>query len=371
MPLGSQALRLSPSAKLAEATSSPLPEFSWSLASFKAIGKAFTAGWLDKNFPFRSILIRWYNYSSATVFGSMGGNAPVTVGKDGWLYLSRDRTINILEEHRAVQPLSELQLQSLAALYEERSAWLAERGIRYLVAVAPNKESIYPEFLPDAYKQVGAVSRMDQIMEYLRTKTGVNVLDLRPALLEAKKHAQVFYSTDSHWNARGAFPAYQAIIGRLGKDFPLVKPMEASSFIAKEFTFFGGDLSYLVGLEELVTENKVYLLPVRPLLARGSSTGLLKPGYSQEAQASSAPDQRLPSAVFFHDSYFWDLLPLLGEHFSRAVYVWVRPGLEGKHSIFDKELIEAEKPSVVVEEVAERFFIPAAVKAASQQGAGQ
>jgi hypothetical protein len=63
--------------------------------------------------------------------------------------------------------------------------------------------------------------------------------------------------------------------------------------------------------------------------------------------------------VFFHDSYFWEILGFLGEHFSRAVYVWVKPGLAGQSNFFDKELVEAEKPDVVVEELAERFFIPA------------
>ena len=57
-PLGSQALKLSPSGKLAEATGSPLPDFAWNTQSLKAISKAFTSGWLDKNFPFRGLLIR-------------------------------------------------------------------------------------------------------------------------------------------------------------------------------------------------------------------------------------------------------------------------------------------------------------------------
>ena len=203
---------------------------------------------------------------------------------------------------------------------------------------------------------------MDQIMGYLETSSNLNVLDLRPVLQAAKKTAQVFYATDSHWNARGAFPSYQAVIERLAREFPGLKPMNASEFFAQDYTFLGGDLSYMVGLEELVTERKVFMLPKKPLSARGVSTGIFKTGYTQPAQASVMNVPGLPKAVFFHDSYFWEVLNFLGEHFSRAVYVWVKPGLGDKQSLFDKELIEAERPDVVVEQVAERFFLPQVVK---------
>lgn len=363
IPLTAQVFNLVPPGKLAEATNSPFPEFAWDFTVFKAMGKSVASGWLDKNFPLRGLLIRWYNYTSATVFGTMSGNSPVVVGKEGWLFLARDRSIDVLEEHRAVKPLEKPQLQHLASVYEERQAWLAERGIKYLVVVAPNKDTLYPEHLPDEFKQVGQASRLDQIMAYLETSSSLNVLDLRPVLQEAKKTAQVFYGTDSHWNAHGAFPSYQAVIERLAKDFPGLKPMNVSDFFAQDYTFLGGDLSYMVGLEELVTERKVFMLPKKPLSARGVSTGIFKPGYTQPAQASVRDVPGLPKAVFFHDSYFWEVLNFFGEHFSRAVYVWVRPGLGGKQSLFDKELIEAEKPDVVVEEIAERFFLPQVVKA--------
>ena len=370
-PLTAQIFSLAPQGKLAEATGSPFPEMSWSASSLQAAGKSLASGWLDKNFPFRSTLIRWYNYSSATLFGSMSSNSPVVVGKEGWLFLARDRTIDVLEEHRAVKPLSEAQMAHLAAVFEARRAWLSERGIRYLVVVAPNKNTIYPEFLPDAFAQVGETSRLDQVMAYLREKSPLNVLDLRPAMNEAKKNVQVFYATDSHWNANGAFPSYQAVIERLSKDFPGMKPMPASDFFAQGFTFLGGDLSYMVGIEELITEQKFFMMSKAPLRARGQSTGIFKPGYTQAAQASTMDDPRLPKALFFHDSYFWDILGFLGEHFSRAVYVWVKPGLGGKQSLFDKELIEAEKPDVVIEEIAERFFIPAPVTAGASAGGEQ
>jgi len=348
-------LHIAPAEHLAEATGSPFPAFSWDVLSARAVGKALSDGWLDKNFPFRGTLIRWYNYWSASMFGSLSSNSPVLVGKDGWLFLARDRTINVLEEDRRSAPLTQAQLERLARVYTERQAWLAQRGIKYLIVVAPNKDSIYPEFLPASYQTQGP-SRLDQVMEYIARHTTLNIIDPRPAFLAAKKHTRLFYATDSHWNADGAFLCYQLVMERLRKDFPALAPMDASEFFSEEYPFLGGDLAYMAGLEDMVTENKRVFIPKIPMSARGMSTGREKPGYYQPAQASVVEGKNLPRAVFFHDSYFWDMLPFLGEHFSWTVSVWVRPNEQGP-SIFDKDLILEEKPDVVVEQIAERFFV--------------
>lgn len=358
LPISAQLFNLEPQRKVAESKSQPLPAFALEWKTLRLIGHTLADGWLDKNFTFRGVLIRWYNFSSARTFGSMSSSSPVQVGKDGWLYLAMDRNREVLEEHRAIKPLTEAQMSTVAAIYEERRSWLAQRGISYRVAVAPNKDSVYPEFLPDAFKQVGRQSRLDQLMEYFAAHSAVEFLDLRQPLLEAKKTQQVFFSTDSHWNVLGGFPCYQAIIASLSKDFPALTPMSVSDFFLERYSFLGGDLSYLLGMEDLISEDKLYLLPKRPLKGRGVSTQYFGPGYVQPAQGSQVDAPALPKAVFLHDSYFWEILPFIGEHFSRAVYVWVKSATVEVPQIFDKELIEAEKPQIVVEEIAERFFIP-------------
>jgi len=357
LPLSAQILHIAPHEKLAEATATPFPDFSLSRGGFSAVARALAGGWLDKNFPFRGMLIRWYNYSSTSLFGSISNNSPVVVGKDGWLFLSKDRGIDLEQDHRAVTPYDAEQLDRLTSVYEARREWLAARGIKYLVVVTPNKDTVYPEFLPAEWKQVGGQSRLQQVMRHLGEKSSLDVLDLSGVLLKAKAGREVYYRTDSHWNAYGAFPSYQAVIERLSRHFPRLKPMDESQFFIQEYAHLGGDLSYMVGLEDLVLDKKVLMFAKEPLKARGMSPNVFKPGYVQPAQGSVRPEGDLPRALFFHDSYFWELVPFLGEHFSRAVYVWVRPGLRGTQSLFDKELIEKERPDVVVEEIAERFFV--------------
>jgi len=363
-PVASAFLRIKPEGRLAEAANTPFPAFAWDALSAKATVKALTDGWLDRNFPFRQTLIRWHNYWSASVFGKLSPNSPVLAGKDSWLFLAIDHDdINVLEESRTA--LTQTQLERLVRVFTERQAWLAGQGIKYLIVVPPNKDSIYPEFLPDSYSKAGGVSRLDQVMEYIAHHTTLDVLDLRPALLAAKKKTRIFCMTDSHWNADGAFAAYQAIISRLVGDFPQLKPMDASSFFQEEYPFPGGDLSFILGLRDVLTENVRVFIPKTPFAARGMSTGIDRPDdFFLPVEASVLEDKSLPKAVFFRDSYFVDILPFLGEHFSRMVSVWVKFDYKDGRSIFDKELVSAEKPDVVVEEIAERFFlhVPASAK---------
>jgi len=367
LPAAGGLLRIAPSGHLAEAAGSPFPAFAWDIASIRTVGKALTEGWLDRNFPFRETLIRWYNYSSSKIFGSLSPNSPVLVGKDGWLFLARDRTINVLEDDRNGAPMTAAEVERLVGEFTRRKDWLAQQGIKYLIVIPPNKDSIYPEFLPNSAAKGPGPSRLDQVLDSIAQHTTLNVLDLRPALLAAKTKTQVFYATDSHWTADGAFLGYRELILRLAHDFPQLSPMPASAFYPEEYGFPGGDLAYMAGLEDLVTEDKRVLIPKRPLSARRMSIGVDKPGYFQPAQVSVIEGSTLPRAVFFHDSYFWDMLPFLGEHFSRMVSVWVRPGLAKGHSIFDKELVSEEKPDVVIEEIAERFFLHLPEKASQEK----
>ncbi len=69
----------------------------------------------------------------------------VVVGRGDWLFYTGDRSL----ENRLHQiPLSAASLDQWATRIEQRKRWLAARGIRYLFVVAPDKQSIYPEYLP-------------------------------------------------------------------------------------------------------------------------------------------------------------------------------------------------------------------------------
>src|SRR5262249_33120358 len=100
-----------------------------------------------------------------------------------------------------------------------RRDWARDRGAHFLFVVAPNKSSIYPEFLPDSGRLPNRPSRLDQVLDDLREHTDVEFVDLRPSLLGAKALGPVYYRFDTHWNDRGLVVAGAAILDQLRAHF--------------------------------------------------------------------------------------------------------------------------------------------------------
>lgn len=64
----------------------------------------------------------------------------------------------------------------------------AKRGIKYVIFVAPNKENIYSEFMPERMRRIrkSDVSRMDKAVEYLKKHTKAEIVNAKPAMVKAK-----------------------------------------------------------------------------------------------------------------------------------------------------------------------------------------
>lgn len=60
------------------------------------------------------------------------------------------------------------------AIYEE----LERNGVKYLLVIAPNKETVYPDLLFNKHKNETSEKRKDQIIDALKKNTDVEILDL-------------------------------------------------------------------------------------------------------------------------------------------------------------------------------------------------
>jgi len=219
---------------------------------------------------------------------------------------------------------------------------LRAQGVAYLFVLAPDKHVIYPEHLPASIHRVRPTYRMDELLAYLRQHTDLSVLDLRPALIARKQVEQVYFRTDTHWNDAGAFAGYQDILRAASRAVEGLAPQDRSSFTPVERDEPGGDLAEMLGVPELLRERSTYLEPRTPRRARLLEPPTLREGYEVARVVTEVRDSRLPRLVMFRDSFATRLIPLLSEHFSRAVYLW--------QYNFDPAVVEAEHPDVVIEE---------------------
>ena len=299
----------------------------------------------NDHFGFRSLLAGWLQVAQVRWL-KISSTPKVILGKKGWLYFTDMPPGN----DEAMRPFTSEQLARWQHLLEARRDWLAARGIRYLFVIAPDKQSIYPEYLPQAcQRRQGGGPRRDQLLAHLRAHSDLVVLDLAEPLRQAKSHERVYHQTDSHWNARGAHVAYRQIVTALAAWFPGMEPVPRGAFDEVSRQCIGGDCAMLLNLHERITEESLELVARTPPRARPTDPNVPWPLPPWWPRADlEQPDRRLPRAVIFRDSFAGPLIPFLSEHFQRIVYVW-----QG-YPVFDRRLIEQERPDVVIQEMVER-----------------
>ncbi len=305
--------------------------------------------YFNDHFGYRIWLIRVHHRTKFQLLG-MTPSPSVMIGKEGWYFYARER---VVEYYRATIPFSEEQLAEWQQVLEERRNWLAERGIRFLFVIPPGKHTLYAEYLPDWMTRVGKKSRLDQFLEHMQASSDVEILDLRDAFFEAKKRERIYHRTDTHWNDVGVFVACREIILRLSKWFPAAKPSPESDFTCKRVLGPGLDLARMLGQQKSIKEEMLVLVPKKPRLAQrvdaADIAAMQRCKKRGETIVTECENGQIPRAVMFRDSMAVALVPFLSEHFGRIVYLWTYG--------WEAEIIERERPDVVIYEMGERQFM--------------
>jgi alginate O-acetyltransferase complex protein AlgJ len=319
-------------------------------ASWRSIA-AFPTGlslWFDDHFGFRSTFVRWYGASRLFVLG-VSPSAAVVKGQDGWFFYGDD---NAIDDYAHVEPMTPEALANWRAALAGARDWLRSRGVAYVFTVAPDKHVFYGEEMPATIKQVGDVSRADQLFTAMQD-TGLAV-DVRPWLFEAKAHERIYHQTDTHWNDRGAIVAYQRIIDAVRTRVPRTPAAwTRNDFEPVDRRVEGMDLAGMMGLTRVLREVDLALVPRRPRRARVVEPAGGAPKDQEGRLVTEIDDASLPRALIFRDSFVSPLVPFLSEHFSRAVYLW--------QNDFDANAVLVEHPDVVIQEIVGRHlygFIP-------------
>jgi alginate O-acetyltransferase complex protein AlgJ len=285
----------------------------------------------------------------------------VLLGRASWLFYT-PRPAGM--DYEGVRPFTTEELNRWQRVLEHRREWLERHNCHYLLFIPPDKQTIYAEYLDPKYRLCHPQSRLDQLLAHLREQhSKVEILDIRQPMLAAKEGERLYHRTDSHWNDRGAFVGYRELVGLLRNWFPAIRPWPRSAFRETTSETKGGDLATMVELSEREREVWLNLTPLSPRRARLATEGVVWPKgvnfplsatvQRGEPFAKECDDPRLPRAVVFHDSFCEALEPFLSEHFRRIAYLW--------RDDFHPEVIEREKPDVVIQEILERklgFVIP-------------
>jgi hypothetical protein len=251
----------------------------------------------------------------------------VIVGKEGWLFYPSEKSGDgeTIRDYRGLMTYAPEKLEALTVQLQQRVAWFDDRGIGLVMIVCPNKEMIYPEYLPDSITRVKATTRLGQVMSHLRSYPDIPVVDPREALLAMKPQWPIYYKTDTHWNSLGGFVAYSEIMNRLEKRRPSLKPLALADFELTIAPRPGGGLAEMLALQDWMTDLEVTL----------------------KLHAVAPPRKKLGKLLVVGDSFRYAMIPFLEHHFEQVV---LRDGR------FDARVVEEHKPDVVIVEMVERYL---------------
>jgi alginate O-acetyltransferase complex protein AlgJ len=339
---------ISPSAEISLAEKrrlAELPTFSLEPARLAAFPAELSRYW-DDHLGLRGALIRSYARLSIGLLGR-SPSAGLIVGRDGWFFLGTRAPV---EQFRGLARFEPADLERWQRVLEETRDWLAERGIAYVVAIAPNKHTMYGEFLPPSLSKVQGETQLDALMRHLDAHSSLELVDLRETLRAAKQRERVYHRTDTHWNDVGAYLAYREILEAAGRQLPSLGEADPVPVRRRARRSPGLALVQSVGLERVYREETVELVPREPRSRVAAEQRRAYPELvrTQRPFAFEISDPDLPRAIVFRDSFANALIPFLSEHFERTLYIW-SPDV-------DPEPIEAERPDVVIHVIAERFL---------------
>lgn len=292
----------------------------------------------ENDFGLQHTLFKKYRNLTEKTFNDNPLPAKVVKGLNGWLFLG-DSDNNALTESLGYIHFSEIEMQKIALKIKEQKEWLLERNIDYYISIAPNKHTVYSECLP--LPKSNNNTKLEVLKKYLKATVNIDVIDLKEYIVPKKDSIQVYHKHDTHWNDYGAFFGYEKLIDVLQKKHPILKKqrIHKSDIEIDTITHIVGDLNKLL---KHTTTEKITLLR-----KKGKSNVEQVKEVLEKTERYINEEKKL-KILIFRDSFSNAIKKYINETFHETIYIW--------NYSFNKQLIEKEKPDIVIYEVVERYI---------------
>jgi len=331
-------------------------------ASLLAVDALITQG-----YSLRTPVVQSYNFLKLRVFSSP--SVSVVVGRDDWLFYTGNGTF---DDYCGRLRFSKAQLEEWTSSLRARRAWLASKGVKHLLVLVPNKNSVCEDKLPRVLRLQRRPGRLDQLVEALRTaQLDDGVLNLRPALVEQYRETSNYWPTDSHWDGHALLLACDRIMERLTE-------MGVSHVAADYRECYGlrtlsrqGDCVGILQMQRLWPAkdfSEVYMRDWKDIVTTTSPLSQVPP-FSQSPPETRPVALERPSgqgrAVLLCDSFF-RVGGMAGElaarvplaiNLRRLVSYWNWQDAENRANLDClTRILELEHPDVIIETVTERYI---------------
>ena len=298
-----------------------------------------------RNFPLKEDLIKVNNSIKKELLNINSLPEKIIEGKDGWKFLG-DSYSDAFSESKGFLLFTEEELKVLTQKLTDRKIFFKAQNIKYYIAVAPNKLTVYNNQLD--IENYGAATKLDQFKELCKS-LDINFINLGEQFHKEKKH-KLYYKTDTHWTFVGGLYGYNEVHKHLTNSFNQhnLKSYSLNDLKKTDNGVFAGDLNDMLLLERdeplinyslketiKVTElNKSLSLPVN----YGND-----PTFYESRYQTNNNDLKI---IVMNDSFIDFFKSYFVQNFGESLFLW-------DHT-YRKDIISQEKPDIFLHEIVER-----------------
>ncbi|MCI9603982.1 MAG: hypothetical protein HFH19_07145 [Ruminococcus sp.] len=289
----------------------------WNVRYLSQLGDYF-----EEHFAFRQELVA----ANALIRGRLLGvsaSDQVLVGKDGWLYYT-----GTLDDYLGRNQMSEKGLANAVHNIGLMQQYVEDRGSRFLITIAPNKNSVYDSYMPSNYLRSGENNHTR--LTPLLKQAGIHYADLYEIFEESDEC--LYLQGDSHWNNKGALLVCRKLLDGLDREY------DGSAYdsweVRKEHT---GDLAEMLYSVAAKPEDNVYYdrIPIYAYVNDVEDT--------EEDWIETINPNGQGRLLMFRDSFGNSMLPILANEFEYGYFSRLVPYNLGNLDKYHPEYVVVER----------------------------
>ncbi len=256
--------------------------------------------YFSEHFAFRQQLVNADGRLKSTILGT-SPNSDVIVGKDGWLFYGETA-----DDFLRINCLGSREISNIAHNLRLMADHCENAGAEFMFFSAPNKNSMYPEYMPFNYIPSDNAGNYQALTAALAGDDFY--LDMRKSLLSLNSSTPLYHKTDTHWNNFGAYAGHSFIMTKLGRE---MCPVSGEWYIKKDRL---GDLAAMIYPAEDAKDEQLHNDYEFGYQYTSRFQGL------DDLDIATYCERGSGNLLMYRDSYGEAILPYMAECFNTAEF---------------------------------------------------
>ena len=281
--------------------------------------------YFSEHFAFRQQFVTFDGYVKSGLFGT-SPNDDVIKGKDGWLYYGE--TIN---DFLNIDTLTDRGINNIKNNLEIINDYCNENEVKFIFTIAPNKNSVYPEYMPSRYVPADDTGNYEKLSEIF--DENFPYCNMKEVILSADANIPLYHKKDTHWNNLGAYSGHIALMNMLEKE-----SCPAGNWTVQNDRM--GDLTEMIYPAGKADDAQVYSDYQYTYRYTGRFKAL------DDMTINTVCEGKTGNLLMFRDSYGEAILPFMAECFGKAEFSRIVP--------YRLDKIGGENADTLIIEIVER-----------------